>query len=159
MPRTWWRRTGPRRPVRSFLLSEPGNHVEAAEAPRKEPASRARRQLESPWKPCAAPPGAWPFHSASLAGFLSHPETHSPRRAGASPLPPTGPPFCPLRPALPPPPLPPPPLPPRHPPFGSLCQSAGRGELGQRRTQIFNSKQISPAQAESPFMHFFPLLS
>lgn len=45
---------------------------------------------------------------------------------------------------------------PSHPPLCSLCQSAGRGKLGQGRTQIFNSKQISPPQAASPFMHFSP---
>lgn len=101
----------------------------------------------------AAPPGAWPFPSPFLAGFLSHPEIHSPERAGASPLPPTPSlPFSGPRLGLPPPLLlPPPPLPLP----ASLCQSAGRRELGQGRTQIFNSKQISPPQAASPFMHFF----
>lgn len=75
----------------------------------------------------------------------------------ALPLPPNA--RGPLRPALPPLALPPLPLLPSHPPLGCLCQSAGKERLGQGRTRIFNSKQISPPQAASPFMHFFSLLS
>lgn len=138
---------GPRRPVRCVLLRELGNRGEAASKP-----GPGRSWCRHGNRAAAAPPGAWPFPSAFLAGFLSHLETHSPKRTGASPLTPTpSPPFGSPRPGLPPPPLPPPPLPLP----ASLCQSAGRRELGQGRTQIFNSKQISPPQAASPFMHFF----
>lgn len=65
---SWWH-IGPRRPVRIFLLTELGNHVEA---PQKEPAiGGARQQLVSSWKLRAVPhgPGLFtlPFWQASSA--------------------------------------------------------------------------------------------
>ena len=92
----------------------------------------------------AAPPGSWPFPSAFLAGFLSHPKPIHPSEPGPRPcLPPPARPSVVLGWVFPrtPPSSPPLPLP------ASLCQSVGRRELGQGRTQIFNSKQISPPQA------------
>lgn len=147
---SWWH-IGPRRPVRIFLLTELGNHVEA---PQKEPAiGGARQQLVSSWKLRAVPhgPGLFtlPFWQASSATL----KPIHPGMPGPHPCPPTA--LYPLWRALPRYPF----LPSSsssHPPFCRLCQSAGRGKLGQGRTRIFNSKQIFPPQAASPFMHFFP---
>lgn len=157
VPRThgisWWH-TRPQRPIKIFLLTSWATMWWQTSPPQKEPASTGpRQQLVSSWKPRAAPQGAWPFHSAFLADFLSHPETHSPGPR-ALPLPPTA--LCLLGQLFLPTPCPPPLPPSLSPPPSAVFAKALEGESWAKEGLGFSILSRFPLHRQPAFHAFFP---